>query len=80
MTAIALIEVLPGRPLYGRFPPNPDVHGRERNVRFTSTPAVRFAEIGLLTRKDRCNDFRCQVDQASGVRPANVIASSRFIR
>ena len=51
--------------------------------RHTSTlpiPAVRFAEIGLLTRKDHCNDFRCKVDQASGVRPANVIASWRFIR
>ena len=28
--------------------------------RLTSTPAVRFAEIGLLTRKVRYNDFRCK--------------------
>ena len=35
-----------------------------RNDGLTSIPAVRFAEIGLLTRKDRCNDFRCKVDEA----------------
>jgi hypothetical protein len=49
------LRSFPGRPAYGRFPPNCGMHSAIRNVWFTSTPAVperplggqAFAQCGL---------------------------------
>jgi hypothetical protein len=41
------LRSFPGRPAYGRFPPNCGMHSAIRNVWFTSTPAGRLQRFSM---------------------------------